>query len=528
MARDHLPFGGLGGTGGRPDAGRDVTDEFARPGEAATLTVCQLVGRIKEALTDAFPRPVFVAGEISNFKRHSSGHLYFTLKDSAAAIDAVMFRPDAARVRFAIADGLEVVAEGRVDVYERQGRMQLYVRRLTPRGAGALELAFRQLKERLQREGLFAAEAKKPVPPYPRAIGVITSPTGAAVRDIARTLGRRWPAARVYLVGVRVQGDSAAGEIAEAVAALDAAAERLEIDTILLARGGGSLEDLWAFNEEIVARAVFAARTPIVTGVGHETDFTIADFVADLRAATPTAAAEAATPDGTDLVRQCEVLGARLGRALRGRLETARSGLGAVQRSVVFRDPTWSIRSAAQTLDELSGRVRHGLAACRGEWQQRLGAAEAALAAHPPARSLERAAARLHAAGGALAWALGRRARRAADALADGARRLVAVHPRHRLGLAGQRVEALRRQLDAMSYRAVLARGYSVTRRAAGDILRHAADASAGDLLETELADGRVRSRVGSDDATPARPKRPARDGDGEAPTLFDTRQTGP
>jgi len=361
MGKGMLPFERRGDGG---QAGRDVTDEFVsgpRP-----LTVTELVGRIKEALLDAFGRRVVVIGEISNFKRHSSGHLYFSLKDAGATIDAVMFRQLASGVRFEVGDGLEVVAEGRVDVYEKQGRLQLYVERLTPRGAGALELAFRQLKAKLQAEGLFDPARKKPLPPFPRAIGVITSPTGAAVRDIARTLRRRWPAARVYLVGVRVQGDQAAGEIAEAVALLDAKADELGIDTIIVGRGGGSLEDLWAFNEEAVARAIFAARTPIISGVGHETDFAISDFVADVRAATPTAAAELAAPDSAELRRHVRVLGGRLGRRAAERLAAGQAALDGILRSVVFRDPAWRVRSARQELAELAGRMQIGLDAGPG------------------------------------------------------------------------------------------------------------------------------------------------------------------
>ncbi|MCD4699353.1 MAG: exodeoxyribonuclease VII large subunit, partial [Phycisphaerae bacterium] len=276
--------------------------------KSAPLTVSDLVARIKEALLDTFPKRLSVVGQISNLKRHSSGHLYFSLKDASAAIDAVMFRSAASGVRFDVEDGLEVVASGRIDVYERQGRLQFYVERLAPQGTGALELAFRQLKDRLEHEGLFDPARKKPLVRFPRAVGVITSPTGAAVRDIARTLSRRWPAAKVFLVPVRVQGDQAAGQIADAVRLMDATAEKYQIDTIIVARGGGSLEDLWAFNEEVLARAIFAADTPIISGVGHEVDFTISDFVADVRSATPTAAAELATPDGTEIRRHCDTL----------------------------------------------------------------------------------------------------------------------------------------------------------------------------------------------------------------------------
>jgi exodeoxyribonuclease VII large subunit len=384
MGKGMLPFDRRGDGG---EAGRDVTDEFVSG--PAPLTVSELVGRIKEALLDAFGQRVIVVGEISNFKRHTSGHLYFSLKDPNATIDAVMFRPLAARVRFDVGDGLEVVAEGRVDVYEKQGRLQFYVERLTPRGAGALELAFRQLKAKLQAEGLFDPARKKPLPRFPRAVGVITSPTGAAIRDIARTLRRRWPAARVYLVGVHVQGDQAAGEIAEAVALLDAKADELGIDTLIVGRGGGSLEDLWAFNEEVVARAIFAARTPIISGVGHEVDFAISDFVADVRAATPTAAAELAVPDAAELRRHVGVLAGRLARRADERLATARAGLEAILRSVVFRDPASRIRSGRQHADELVSRMQIGLEACRRQGQTRLHDANARLIEQHPRRLLE-------------------------------------------------------------------------------------------------------------------------------------------
>jgi len=481
------------------------------------MTVSALVARIRGALLDAFTAPVAVVGEISNFKRHSSGHLYFSLKDEAATIEAVMFRTAAAAVRFELADGLEVVAEGRVDVYSRQGRLQLYVERLTPKGTGALELAFRQLKERLEREGLFDPSHKKPIVRFPRAIGVVTSPTGAAIRDISRTLRRRWPAARVYLVGVHVQGDQAAGEVAEAIRLLDAAAERFQIDTIIVARGGGSLEDLWAFNTEQVARAIFAARTPVISGVGHEVDFTIADFVADVRAATPTAAAELAVPDAAELRHRLAVLARRLGRRVRENLQAARSALGAVQRSVVFRDPGAQVRSARQHLDELAGRMQIALGRSRRVGERRLARAEARLAGQHPRRLLERAGGRLEGLAHRLAWALGRRAKLAGDALAEQARRLAAAHPAHRLRLARQRVAALRRQLEAMSYRAVLRRGFSVTRLRGGRILRRAAEVAPGDVLETELAEGKVESEVR---ASPAgRSSRPGNAG--QAPTLF-------
>jgi exodeoxyribonuclease VII large subunit len=317
------------------------------PGGGA-LTVSALVARLKGAIGEAFPGLLTVVGELSNVKRHSSGHVYLSLKDAGSSIDAVIWRSRASKLPFEPTDGLDVVVEGRLDVYERRGSVQLYVERMTPKGEGALELAFRQLREKLQREGLFDPARKKPLPRLPRAIGIVTSPTGAAIRDIRRTLLRRWPGARAYLVAARVQGETAAGEVAEALRLLDQAAGRYEIDVLIVARGGGSLEDLWAFNEEPVARAVFEAHTPVVSGVGHEVDVTICDLVADVRAATPTAAAERVVPDAGDLSAGLDGLMGRLRRRLIERVDAARRELRGVLRSVAFRDPMWRVRGEAQ------------------------------------------------------------------------------------------------------------------------------------------------------------------------------------
>jgi exodeoxyribonuclease VII large subunit len=500
-----------------PDVGRDATEEIlSGPAQAQALTVAQLVGQIKSTLAEAFASRVHVVGQISNFKRHGSGHLYFRLKDADAAIDAVMWRSAAGKLRFKPEDGLEVVASGRVDVYDVRGQLQIYVETMSPKGTGALELAFRQLRQKLQAEGLFAPEAKKPVPRFPRAIGVITSPTGAAIRDIRRTLLRRWPGAKVYLLGVRVQGDAAAGEIAEAIGLLDAAGQRLQIDTILLARGGGSLEDLWAFNEEVVARAIHAARTPIICGVGHEVDTTIADLVADVRAATPTAAAEVAVPALEEVRRTVEQLGGRLTRCAEAKLETSRAVLAAITRSGMFRDPMSRLRMRAQQLDALTDRLD---AAARQGVHERVRKVEPLsrrLAGCHPALLSERARGRLDRTVSQLAWQLGALAKRASDRLERLAGRFQRVHPAGKLALARQTVEAAARQLESMSYRAVLQRGFSVTRRADGQILRSVGQVQPGQAVETELADGRFSSTTeggaGTGSARPSRRRKPKTD----------------
>jgi exodeoxyribonuclease VII large subunit len=484
--------------------GSDVTAELTGGTGAAppsALSVTALVMRIKAALAEAFPQRITVVGEISNFKLHSSGHLYFRLKDDGAAIDAAMWRQSAAKLRFKPYDGLEVVVEGRVDMYEARGQLQLYVEQMTPKGAGALELAFRQLKEKLQKEGLFEQAAKKPIPPFPRAIGLVTSQTGAAIRDIRQTLRRRWSGIPTYLVPVAVQGEGSAAAIAEAIGLLDAQAGRYQIDTIILARGGGSMEDLWAFNEEIVARAVFAARTPIICGVGHEVDVTIADMVADLRAATPTAAAELAVPDSRDILRHLATCQNRLTRSLRDQMTSCAQCLASASRSVVFRDPTWRLRSHAQRLDELSHRLRADLGHLLAAHRRRLEPLTGRLAGLHPAALAQRARGRLERLTGRLAWALGGRSKRAGEALSVLAGRLGSATPAHRIRLLRQHLDGAARQLESMSYRSVLQRGFSVTRGSDGEILRSALAARAGQQITTELIDGRIASRVEGDSA---------------------------
>ena len=256
--------------------------------ERKVWSVAELTARINAALSTQFTN-LWVEGEVSNFRPAQSGHLYFTLKDAKAEVKCVCFRSQAMRLKFRPEDGLKIIVRGSISVYEPRGEYQIYVEHIEPAGLGALQLAFEQLKKRLEAEGLFDEARKKPLPMLPRRIGVVTSPTGAAVRDIVRILRRRFPDLHLILYPVRVQGEGAAAEI---VAALEYFNRKQLVDVILVARGGGSIEDLWAFNEEPVARAIAASAIPVVSGVGHETDFTIADFVADVRASTPSAAAE--------------------------------------------------------------------------------------------------------------------------------------------------------------------------------------------------------------------------------------------
>ena len=471
--------------------------EASEPAGAQAMSVSALLAGVKGALADAYPGRVTVVGEISNFKFHSSGHMYFRLKDAKATVDVAMFKGRAARLKFTPADGMEVIIAGRVDVYEVRGQLQLYADRMTPCGQGALELAFRQLCDKLRAEGLFDPAARKPIPKFPRAIGIVTSPSGAAIRDIRRTLRRRWPGMRAYVVGSLVQGQGAAGEIAQAVTLIDANAEAYEIDVMIVARGGGSLEDLWAFNEEVVARAIYRARTPIICGVGHETDTTIADMVADARAATPTAAAQLAVPDAAEVRRRVDGLGARMTRQVRDNVSAAKSSLRGLGRSAVFRDPMAGVRTRVQQIDELSLRGRGALGRMLAGVRQGLEGPANRLAALHPARLATSARARLQRLQHSLAWALGRRAKLTGDRLAQASGRLEASCPVYRIALAFQQIDAAARQLEAMSYRAVLGRGFSVTRDSGGQILRSTAETHQGQTITTELSDGKVVSVVG-------------------------------
>lgn len=308
----------------------------ARPEEKTgpkIFTVSELTKSVRGLLEGHFSE-VWVSGEISNFRSPGSGHYYFTLKDETAQLSCVMFRGLNAKLPFKLEDGLEVICRGRLTVYESRGQYQIVVDYCEPKGLGALQLAFEQLKKKLQAEGLFDPAHKKKLPFLPHKIGVVTSPTGAAIRDILNILGRRWPGVNILIVPVRVQGEGSAEEVAKAIGWLNV---REDIDVMIVGRGGGSLEDLWAFNEEIVARAIFASRIPVISAVGHEIDFTIADFVADVRAPTPSAAAELAVPNRDDLLTSLMDIKRRL-----------------------FRCPTRRFPDFLQRLDDLRARLLFG------------------------------------------------------------------------------------------------------------------------------------------------------------------------
>jgi exodeoxyribonuclease VII large subunit len=331
-----------------------MSSGLTAPGGERPLTVAELTGQIKRLVEEAFPE-VWVVGEISRPRAYPSGHIYLTLKDEDATISAVIWRSTAGRLSFDPEEGMEVLVRGRLNLYPPRGQYQLDIRVMEPRGVGALQIAFEKLKEKLAAEGLFDLERKRPLPFLPRAIGVVTSPAGAAIRDIIKVLGRRSPGVPVILRPALVQGDGAAASVAKAIADLK---NRDDLDVLIVGRGGGSLEDLWAFNEEPVARAIAACPIPVISAVGHEVDVTIADLVADVRAATPSAAAELAVPDSADLQSTLVAARRRLDAALRGTTTVRRERLVAVEQSWGVRRVPDRLREIAMTLDDVGRRVR--------------------------------------------------------------------------------------------------------------------------------------------------------------------------
>jgi len=323
------------------------------PSPPAILSVGELTAQIKGVLEDAFP-VVWVSGEISNLSRPQSGHCYLSLKDDQARLPCAMWRTVAGRVRFDLRDGLEVVCRGRIEVYAPRGNYQLIIEHMEPKGIGALELALRQLREKLEREGLFDKARKRPLPRFVRRVAVVTSPTGAAIHDFLQVLGRRWRGTDVLIVPTRVQGDGAAGEIAAAIQTANRLP--LEIDCLVVTRGGGSLEDLWAFNEEPVVRAIFASRLPVISAIGHEIDVTLADLAADVRALTPSEAAELIAPAAEEMTGRLRQVGKRLLAVMRWRAASSRARLDALAGCRAFRRPFQRIQDLARRLDELEMR----------------------------------------------------------------------------------------------------------------------------------------------------------------------------
>ena len=411
------------------------------------LSVSALTAQIKEILEEQVGE-VSVQGEISNLRHQSSGHYYFTLKDEGSQIPCALFKGSALRLGVQPKDGLKVVVEGEVSVYAPRGAYQLIVRNLQPAGKGDLHQRFEELKRKLQLEGLFAEERKREIPEFVERVALVTSPTGAAVRDAIHVLQRRCPRIRVTVFGVKVQGEGAAEEVADAIGEIG---RRNLADVVMVVRGGGSLEDLWAFNEEVVARAVVASPIPVISGVGHETDFTICDFVADVRAPTPSAAAEIVSRPDEDWREEVRGWGERLAEAVIDFVEEKKRRLGDLAGSYVFREPGKMVEMSSQRVDELALQLSRGL---ENGWRYRKQAAEGLL----------------------LRWA--------------------ALRPEQRLREFSLRVRAAMDRLRAMGPEETLKRGYALVQSPEGKLIRKVELARRQGDLVVRFADGKVEVKV--------------------------------
>lgn len=448
--------------------------------ERGPMSVSELTSAVRSALEARFSS-VWVEGEISNFKAHSSGHWYFTIKDEGAQLRAKCFRSANTRIRFRPTDGLHVRARGRISVYEARGDYELIVEALDPVGAGALRIAFEQLRDRLQAEGLFARELKRPLPVFPRRVGVVTSPTGAAIRDILNVISRRTRTVHVLFSPARVQGDGAGRDIARAIRLINdhhkEAGRRGHsdelVDVLIVGRGGGSTEDLWAFNEEEVARAIRASVIPVISAIGHETDFTIADFAADLRAPTPSAAAELVAAQEDQICSTLAELERNLSQLMRFRIVNARTRVQERALSQAFDEVRARLRNAGKDTNSATHRlqilINHTMRNARGR-------AEQMAFKLSPARLQTRLT----------------NARMRFDSVRNNCGTAIGTHmeeARSRLGLVAA-------SLDALSPLAVLQRGYAIAQHKDGRLLRDARSVSIGDPVRVRLAKGRLEARV--------------------------------
>jgi exodeoxyribonuclease VII large subunit len=431
--------------------------------------VRELVSHVRELVEERFG-DVWVEGEISNLRPAPSGHLYFTLKDADAQLPVVLFRRQAILLRFRPEDGLHVLARGRVSVYDQRGQMQLVAETMEPVGAGSLQLAFEQLKQKLKAEGLFEADRKRPLPAFPRTVGIVTSPSGAVIRDFLNIVGRRHSGLNVLLCAASVQGESAVAEVESALKCLNASGF---VEVIVIARGGGSLEDLAAFNSERVARAIAASKLPVVSAIGHETDFTIADFVADLRAPTPSAAAELITEAQHRIAEHLSNVAARLGRAARFQLLQAQQRLSRVPVSRAEARISTIIHRLEQRLDDVSEGLTGAITAGLRHRRRLLDQLSATVLRHDPRQRLAHARHHFEAGAARLDRAIER-----------------SLHQQR------ARLEALDARLNSLSPLAVLERGYALVLDERGALIRSARRATPGERVFTRMSDGTFTSRV--------------------------------
>ncbi len=446
-------------------------DNASGPNERKVLSVSDLNRQAKRLLEVSFPS-IWVEGELSNVARPGSGHWYFTLKDSGAQVRCAMFRGSNLRVRFQPVEGLQVLIRAKVSLYEGRGDYQLIAEHMEEAGTGALQKAFEQLKNKLAAEGLFAKENKKPLPNMPTHIAVVTSPTGAAIRDILTVFRRRFPAMTITVIPTLVQGNEAAQQI---VKALQQAQQQEQVDAIIVGRGGGSLEDLWPFNEECVARAIAACSIPVISAVGHEVDFTIADFTADYRAPTPSAAAEILSPDQQELHKTLTSYQQQLSRQMNQRLQLASHNLNHLRNRL--RHPGERLREQSQRLDDLDIRLRQAIRQNLHQANARLSQQRERLQQHNPVGTLQRM--------NTLHQQLDERLKQAMTT---------------RLNTLRQTLMARIAALDAYSPLATLQRGYSITQTESGQIITRGEQVASGERVRTRLANGSLWCRVESHD----------------------------
>jgi exodeoxyribonuclease VII large subunit len=447
-----------------------------RTTQLPVFTVTQLNSLIKVSLENALPGRMILRGEISNWKRHSSGHCYFSLKDNEGGqIPCVMWGSKHREVRFECENGLAVLATGYVDIYVPGGKYQFYAEKLETAGIGDLQLAFEQMRKRLAAEGLFDPARKKPIPAYAMHIGVVTSRTGAAIVDIADSINNRWPCAKIFVFNAPVQGEGASAKIAAAIQKANAMAPQLRLDLLIVGRGGGSMEDLWAFNEEPVARAIYASRLPVISAVGHEVDVTIADLVADARASTPTQAGVIAVPDYRDELHKLHSCKRRLSQNVRSHLQHGKHRLATVLASRIFRSPLGPIQVAAQRVDELAAAMGRAVQSRMGRFRANLDRIRGQMQRIEPSRLISQQDIRLH------------RFKSRNQAA------IVKILNKNQLKLA-----ALENRLGALDPRSVLSRGYSLTiNERTGRVVTALDQVEIHDRLTTELAKGRkIHSRV--------------------------------
>jgi exodeoxyribonuclease VII large subunit len=441
--------------------------------QAKIYTVSQVTTLIKTTLENGLPGRLTVRGEISDWRPHSSGHCYFSLKDEGSVLPCVMWGSSFKKVKFKPENGLAIFGTGSIGVYEPQGKYQFYVERMEPAGVGALQLAFEQMVKRLAAQGLFDEAHKKPLPKYPRRIGVLTSESGAAIDDIRKSIFDRWPCVLCFYP-VPVQGEGAAEKIASAIRDVNRRNDKLKLDILIVGRGGGSLEDLWAFNEEVLARAIYDSKIPIISAVGHEIDTTIADLVADKRASTPTKAGEVAVPDAREVLEKLLAAESRLTGDIESVIELAGQRLETICASAAFRNPLLQVRNRQQQLDEMGSGLKELIGDMITGARERLNEIYEQVVRLEPHRLIGRKMVEVN--------DLRSRANAAISAL---------------LGRAGMRLTAQENRLAGLNPRAVLKRGYSITTlKQTGAVLKNASEVQMGDMLVTELAENLIESKV--------------------------------